>query len=291
MRHYPLLSFAIAGFTTLSASASTYVSDFTGLNPGDALVGIDGWTQSVPNDSGLEDIDGVETLVQYPWAFGSSINGNPAAAVGGFYNTDPPASGAFYASHTLSLDGLMDFQMNFTMVDSEPFDIGGTMYGGERNRFSIGFHNSIGAEMFSLVFDPNIDAENPDPLLNSFDTWNVSSSSGGLQTTATMAVIEGGLYSLQLSLVPNAGNLNFNYSLTSSINTQYANGMVAGLSNAEITELRIGISATDDGLGNGSQLGTNYLAFEGVGAAIPEPSSLLLFSFTFGGLALLRKRR
>lgn len=285
MRHYPLLSFAIAGLTTLSASASSYVSDFTGLNPGDSLAGFDGWTQSHPNESGLEDIDGVETLVQYPWAFGSSINGNPAAAVGGYFNTDPPAGDVFYASHTLSLDGLMDFQMNFTVVDSDPFDIDGVLYGSARNQFSVGFHNTIGAEVFSLVFDPNTDLENPDPLLNAFDTWNVSSSSGGIKTTATMAIIEGGLYSLQLSLVPNAGNLNFSYSLTSSVNTQSANGVVAGLSNAEFTEMRIGIAAADN------EFGTNFLAFEGVGAAIPEPSSLLLFSFTFGGLALLRKRR
>lgn len=282
MRNYPLLSLAVAGLTTVSVSAATYVSDFTGLDPGDPLDGFGGWNQSDPNFSDGE---------VYPWAFGSTINGNPAAAVGGFFNTDPPPSGSFYVFQTLSLTSGMDFQMSFSMIDSDPFEIDGTVYGEARNRFNIGFYNVVGAEIFSIVFDPNTDEENPDPLLNPFDTWNVSSSSGGLQTSATMAVIEGGFYTLQLSLRPSAGNLNYNYSLISSVNTQSSTGIHEGVGSGEISEMRVGIWATGGGLGSSSQLGTNFLAFEGINAAIPEPSSLLLIGFTFGGAALLRKRR
>lgn len=289
MKRHPLLTAAIAGLTTVSATATTYLSDFTGINPGESLNGFNGWTQSSPNETGIEEIEGVPTEVEYPWAFGAKINGRPAGAIGGFYNTDPPASGEFYVSQTLSLSGSLYFKMIFTLVDSDPYDVEGTLYGSERNRFAVGLLNPSGAEIFSLIFEPNIDPENPDPLTNPLDTWNISASSGGIQTTAAMAVLEGGLYTLQLSLAPKGSDMNFGYSLVSALNTQSARGVIEGLTDIEISELRIGMTAIDDGLGE--QFGTNFLAFERVDAAIPEPSSLLLVSFTCGAFAFFRKRR
>lgn len=282
MRHFPILSLVITSLAVCSASASTYIADFSSLSPGEPLVGVDGWTQSHAN------FDDGEV---YPWAFGQTLDGIPAASIGGFYNTDPPTGGNFYASHTLSLVGSMYFEMRFSMTDSLPFDFDGVMYGGERNKFTVGFHTSTGAELFGLAFDPNIDLENPDPVTNLNNTWNVSSSSAGVQSAATMAIIESSPYLLRVSLTPKAGDLNFSYSLSNSQYNRSASGVLVGLTPIEISELRIGITATDDGLGNGPQFGTNFLTFGGAGAAIPEPSSLLLFSLTVGGLTFLRKRR
>lgn len=284
MKTHSLLALAITGLATIPVQAAGYMSDFTGLTLGSPLNGVDGWQQSSPNDG-----------VDYPWAFGAEVDGSPAGAIGGFYNTTPPAgAGGFHAYHALSFSTGMSFTIQFAMIDSVPFDDGtGTLYGAERNRFSIGFYNSSGLELLSLMFDPNVDTENPDPVANGFDSWNVSTSSNGIQTGPTMAVYENSVYSLNLVMRPVAGNMNFNYSLLGT-NTQSAGGVLTGLGDETITEMRMGITATDAGNGNGNQLGTNYLAFTGtavtVPAAVPEPSSLMFFSCTLGGLALRRRR-
>jgi hypothetical protein len=278
MKSHTLLALAITGLATIQAHAAGYISDLTGLNAGDPLVGVDGWGQSHPNDG-----DAV-------WAFGSAINGSPAAAVGGYYNTDLPAGASgFHAYQNLSLTSGMAIDIGFALADSIPFDVDGTFYGAERNRFDIGFFNASGDEILSVMFDPNVDFENPDPLTNLFDTWNVSTSSGGVQTSATMAVIEGAFYSMHLLLLPVAGNMNLSYSMTGS-NTQSSSRVLTGLGNEAITQMRVGITGTDAGGGNGNQFGTNFIAFNGIAATIPEPSSILLCSITLGGLVLRRRR-
>jgi hypothetical protein len=67
-------------------------------------------------------------------------------------------------------------------------------------------------------------------------------------------------------------------------------GTLPGLIDQDFAELRVGMTATDDGLGNGESFGTNFLAFQSVVVTIPEPSSLLLCSVALGGLVLRRKR-
>ena len=279
MKPHTLLAIAITGLATLPAHAAGYISNFTGLNAGDPFDGVDGWQQSSPNDG-----------ADAPWAFGSSIDGGPAGAFGGYFNTSPPAGESrFYSYHALSLDSGMAIDMNFAFADSDPFDIDGTLFGAERNRFDIGFFNASGDEILSVMFDPNVDFENPDPLTNLFDSWNVSTSSGGVQTSATMAVTEGALYSMHLVLRPVAGNMNLSYSIRGS-NTQSSSSVLTGLGNEAITQMRVGITATDAGGGNGNQFGTNFVAFNSIVATIPEPSSFLLCGITLGGLVLRRRR-
>lgn len=297
MKHHTLLALAITSMATLPAHAAGYAynADFSFLASGAPLDGYQGWTQSSPNDGG-----------EFPWAFGADVdtdptaatNFRPAAAVGGYYNTDLPVIGTdppvtvseFYASHALSFSSGMSFAMQFAMFDSEPFEYENVLVGAERNRFSFGFYNSSGVELLSVMFDPNVDYENPDPLTNYFDTWNVSTSSNGIPTgSATMAVFETSVYSLNLLMRPEAGNMKFSYSLVGT-NTQSANGVLLGLGNEAITEMRLGITATDAGNGNGDQFGTNFLAVLGTAAVVPEPSSLLLCSITLGGLVLRRRR-
>lgn len=281
MKQHSLIICTLACLCTVPVHAVGYVADFSGLALEQPLDGIDGWTQSEPN---YDDGD------VYPWAYGSSIDGDPAASIGGYYNTDAPANNEFYIAHTVSLFGGVDLELNFTITDSSPFEFEGVMYGAERNRFSIGFHNAGGDEVFSLIFDPNVDFENPDPVTNPANDWNVSSSSYGVQTAATMAVVEGGLVSLHMHLRPIGGILTFYYALTAPGSTPSVQGTLPGLIDQDFAELRVGMTTTDDGLGNGESFGTNFLTFEGVVVTIPEPSSLLLCSLALGGFVLRRKR-
>lgn len=290
MKHHTLLALAITSMATLPAHAAGYAynADFSFLASGAPLDGYQGWTQSSPNDGG-----------EFPWAFGADVdtdptaatNFRPAAAVGGYYNTAPPVGvSGFYASHALSFTSGMSFAMQFAMFDSEPFEYENVLFGAERNQFTLGFYNTNGEELLSVMFDPNVDFENPDSVENKFDSWNISTSSNGIPTgPATMAVFETSVYSLNLLMRPEAGNMKFSYSLVGT-NTQSANGVLLGLGSEAITEMRLGITATDAGNGNGDQFGTNFLAVLGTAAVVPEPSSLLLCSITLGGLVLRRRR-
>jgi len=59
---------------------------------------------------------------------------------------------------------------------------------------------------------------------------------------------------------------------------------LTGLASQSIAQLQIGIMET-----NGA-FGTNHLVFEGITAAIPEPSSLMVFGIA-GVCLTLRRRR
>lgn len=289
MKPICFITSAALGLSVFSAHAASYTSNFTGLGAGDPLAGIDGWTQNAVNEIFEGEVA--------PWAFGTQISSpgglRPAAAIGGFYNTDPvlagdpPSATGFYASHTLSLVGGMSFSMNLSIVDSDGFDIDGTIYGEERNTFRVGFfgsgNNSNPYEIFALVFDPNPGTES-----GSNTSWNVSASSGGIKSTAAMAILESQLYGLTVSLTPNGADLDYAFSLATDLNTANSNGSLTGLSSAAINELRVGIDPLNGP--NGDQYGTNHIVFEGVVAAIPEPSSLMLLAAAAGGMAFRRRR-
>jgi hypothetical protein len=278
MKPASFIASAIWAAGALTSNAAVYVSDFSALNVGDTLEGIDGWRQS--------EATFIEDGVSYPWAFGTEIVSNgitrTAAAVGGYYNTIPADAGGFYAARTLSLGQSLVFSMRLAINDSEAFEIDGDFFGAERNSFQVGFFDGD-AEIFSLFFDPNVDPDEPNAQLNPNDSWNVSASSGGIKSSASMAVLESQLYLLNITLTPNGSNLDYFFSLAST-NTLSSSGSLSGLAGASIDEMRVGIEPKN------GEYGTNHIIFEGVTAAIPEPSSFLLLTLAAGGLALRRRR-
>lgn len=273
----------ILSFLTGIAQAATYTSNFSGLAAGAILEGVDGWTQNYAND-----FDG---SVTYPWAYGDGVITSapgdpvvtiPAAAVGGYYSTFTPPGGSFYAAHELSMVKGMLFEMNFAIGDSTGFylDEDPVLYGTKRNPFKISFYDQA-YEVFSLVFEPNI---NPTAVFDTNDTWNFSSSSGGTPTADLGAVFEDQLYNFRLSILPKNGNFDYFYSVTSGDSRQNGQGILTGLT-GKIDELRIGIDATE------GEFGTNQLLFEGITAAVPEPSTCFLALITAGGMMFRRLRK
>lgn len=278
MKPFSLFVTAIWTLAASHAYSAVYVSDFSSLGVGDTLEGIDGWTQSETTFS--------EGGIEYPWAFGTQIIVDevlrPAAAVGGYYNTIPAAAGGFYAARTISLSQALVFNMRLAINDSDPFEFEGDLYGAARNSFEVGFYNG-GNQIFSLIFDPNVDPDEPNPLVNEFDTWNVSASSGGVKSSASMAIFESQLYTMNLTLTPNGADIDYFFSLSSD-NTPSSSGTLAGLAGFSLDQLRIGITPES------GEYGTNHLVFEGIAVAVPEPSSFLLLTMAVGGMALRRRR-
>lgn len=278
MKAYRLATILIAAGSTVPAYSTSYVSDFSSLSPGAALENIDGWHQSASNYDSI-----------YPRAFGTQVGGGtPAAAVGGFYDTEPPAGEDYFcAFHSLDLALLSpaSFNVNFALVDSEGFEVDGIIYGSERNPFEITLRNAANAELFSLIFDPVL-GESSDPTASPDDLWNVSWSSGGVKSLPIAAIYEASMYGLNLQFNPNGSNVEFNLGLN-GINSFSYSDTLNGMSSEQITRIEFGIHAVTSEAVGSPQFGTNHIVFEGL-SVVPEPSVTLL---TGGALFVMTMRR
>lgn len=280
MNAHGFATIIIATGSCLAAQAATYVSDFSDLSTGAPLDTVDGWQQSAPNFDSI-----------YPRAFGTQLAvGTPAAAVGGYYDTEPPTGeGYFSAYHGLDIElhSPASFYTNFAIVDSEGFDVDGTLYGTERNPFQITLRNAANAELFSLIFDPVL-GENPDPTASSTDAWNVAWSTGGVKSLPIAAIFEAAIYGFNLQFNPDGSNVGFTLTVNGTNSFSYSNSL-SGLAEEQIARIEFGISAVESEATGTPQFGTNHIVFEGI-AAIPEPSLGLLTGSAVLVLAMRRRR-
>lgn len=280
MNAHGFATIVIAAGSCLTAQAATYVSDFSDLSVGAPLDSVDGWQQSAPNFDSI-----------YPRAFGTQLAGGiPAAAVGGYYDTEPPAGESYFSAYhglDIALQSPASLYTNFAIIDSEGFDVDGTLYGTERNPFQITLRNAANAELFSLIFDP-VQGESSDPTASSTDAWNVAWSTGGVKSLPIAAIFEASMYGLNLQFNPNGSNVGFTLSLDGTNGFSYSNTL-SGLSDEQIARIEFGIHAVDSDTTGTPQFGTNHIVFDGL-AAIPEPSLGLLTGSAVLVLAMRRRR-
>ena len=274
-------------FGTLASSQAAVYTMNLGAAPGQSpIVGVDGWVQSEPNF-----VDGEV----YPRSFVHQIGSSSALALGGYYDSEPPAVGSGVSvSRQLTSLGLnystlsLDFTIQDSITaytDSFPGDV-------DRNRFSIGFFDNSGDELINLVFSPNSQTTDPSGATNA--SWNMSVSSGGVARVAFGAVLEGsltlgGVYSLSLVTVPSvtAGAIDYNLSIVSGLNTQNTSGTLAGLAGEQIDRLKIGWELEGPEVDG---LGSNFIALNNVVVAVPEPSGLVLCLISSLPLFMRRRR-
>jgi hypothetical protein len=283
MRIIPLLALAAVH----TAQAAVFTLDLSGLPSQSALDGVRGWVQSESNF-----VDGEV----YPRAFVHPIGATSGVALGGYYDSEPAAapSGITITQYPVLL-GLSESRMelNFaiqdsitTYADAFPGDV-------DRNRFSIGYVNSAGTELFSLVFVPNSQSTDPSAELSA--TWNMHWSTGGVMSaTAFGAVFEGsqtlgGLYAMTVvtkaSAIP--GGVDFQLSVAGGGATASTSGLLAGSSADQIAGIQLGWRESGTEVGG---LGSNFLAVSGITYGVPEPSGLMLCLVSVLPFVLRRKR-
>jgi hypothetical protein len=271
MKWTPVLLAALLG----SSEAAVYTMDLSGAPAQSPMDGVDGWVQSEANY-----VDGEV----YPRAFVHQLGTSAALALGGYYDSEAPTAGpGIDISHQVSGLGFnaSSLALDFSLVDSDPFDA-------DRNQFSIGFFDSSGDELISLVFRPNSQSATPDLTTA---TWNMYVSSGGVLGSSFGGVFEGdaisgGVYSLSLMTVPTGGGgVGYNINVSTPLGSQGTSGTLAGLGGEAVDSVRLGW------LEDGSEtFGTNFLAVANLVVAVPEPSSALLCLGAMLPLALRRRR-
>ncbi len=250
----PLLGLGL----TAVAPASVFISDFTGASSGDALPGIDSWSQNQANP----------TNDTQPLTWVNPIGGGLGAAVGTFYDvpTSDPLSatrpiGVALAGSTLCLD--------FSIQDSTNLFPG-------RNDYSFTVANGSGDNLFSLNFGATSQNMAAPALWNV--TWDSIGGSGG---PAFGAVGDNSIYSLIIDFTPDLGDMDFSLSLQGPVGSPFVEtGTLTGLAGASFDDLVVSTT-----MGLGADWGDNFIVVQGV----PEPSSLLLLGLS--GLGLLRRRR
>lgn len=268
-----------------SAHAAVYTMSLGSAASQSPADGVDGWVQSEPNF-----VDGEV----YPRSFVHQIGTTSALAIGGYYDSFPPSGAGPGISISRQLNSLginySTLSLDFTIQDSitaYPDSFPGDV---DRNRFSIGFFDDSGDELINLVFSPNSQSTNPSGTTAS---WNMFVSSGGVGGTAFGAVLEGdpllgGVYSLSLVTVPSAtaGAVDYSISVGSGSNTISSSGTLAGLAGTQIDRLTVGWQEAGTEVDG---LGSNFIAFNNVVVAVPEPSGAVLCLVS--SLVLLGRRR
>lgn len=268
---------SIVSLPVLSAmplAAAIYTSDFSGLGLEESLEGVDGWQLSEPNY--------IEGNIEYFRAFGGSLGGSPAAAVGGLY--DPLLTNVnvdffhAYRAMTVDLSRNFNFSMTFAIRDSE------TAYYPNRSQFTIGFHSG-NVEFFSLVFKPVLNEEISEEYPQGDGLWTIFTSTGGVLSSQDIGLAAQTEQPYLFNFSTSSDDGTYNYSVGSTLLAYSGGGLLEDLAAESITELRVGMQ-----LANGSQevFGSNYIMFNGI-TAIPEPSGLILVSI--GALAGIFRRR
>ena len=250
-----------------TAFGSIYVSDFTSVNVGDILDGVDGWVQTPANNNDDGDPDGS------PLSWINMHDGSKAGALGATY--DVPGSGtSFRVDHSLNnpLIGStlsMDFGLNDS-TNSFP----------DRNDFAIRLLNAGGTDLFSLNFVATSQTSTPEAETDF--QWNMTWSSNGNTSSAFAGVLEGGAYTYDVSFDLGVNNPEATFTVTNNSGSVYSDTVeLTGISQTEtISDLRV---VTD--MGSGSDWGDNFIAFRGV----PEPGAAMLILLSAVGF--LRRRR
>jgi hypothetical protein len=259
-----------------SGLSAVYTMDFSGASPADPVDGLDGWAQTEPNYADTE---------VYPRSWVGQMGSSNALSIGGYYDTEPVSdiSGTLGVVHSLDLNfEAIDLSFDFSITDSDSFDA-------DRNQFTFGFYDSLGATLWGLHFTPVSQSANPGG--GSFDLWNVRTSTNGVLNGSGPfgSVFETAVYSFNFFSLPSEtpGDVDWVVSIAGS-NTFTSSGIASGL---------VGVSANSMSLSwglNGDEvdgLGSNFLTVGGMIAevAVPEPSAFLLFSLSSLGL-LVRRR-
>lgn len=283
MRLIPLLLLAAAH----SAQSAVYTLDLSGLANQSPLDGVRGWVQSESNFTDAE---------VYPRSFVHQIGASSAVAIGGYYDSEPAAGpGGITITQSPVLLGLSQTRMtlDFVIQDSITTYSDGFPADVDRNRFSIGYVNGAGTELFSLVFVPNSQSTNPGAETSA--TWNMHWSTGGVMSPAAFgAIFEGsqtlgGLYSMNLETKASAipGGVDFQLSVGSALNTFTTSGALAGSAADVISGIQLGWRENGTEVGG---LGSNFLAISGMAYGVPEPSGLVLCLVSVLPFVLRRRR-
>jgi hypothetical protein len=236
-------------FSTLSAAL--YVPNLTGTFSGQALAGVDSWTQNEANNPDTS-----------PLAFVAEIGGSPGAAVGGFY-AEPTSVDPFIASRPINTPlASSTLCVDFAIQDS-------TSLFPSRNDFSIGLSNGA-TNLFSIVFmatDPNP----TDPSVTSA-FWNVSVESDAAGPFSAFGSIgEDAPYSLTVGFTPNGADMDFNLSLVGNVGSPFTQtGTLSGLAGAQIENFNLGFSK-----GKGDGFGDNFLVIKGTADSVPDTGSTM----------------
>lgn len=262
---------ALAGFATIS-QAAIYTTDFEESSgypaSGGDLNGSNGWYT-------VNAEPGVAFVVTTTYG---AVTSN-AGAIGGQFDVPTTAGTASVNRNFSSALGGLSLSVDISIVDS------GTIEGVDyfkRDNFGITLTNG-GANLFTLHLVPDDDSP-ADPAATNDDFWKLRYSIGaGPLNTLTMAIIEGGLYTLSFDFTANGSETDL-FFVADGINFFERTETLDLDPSSMITDL--GFSWTPSFPGDE---GSNFMTFDNL-VVVPEPSSALLLGIAGLAFAARRKR-